>query len=268
MLKQRIITGIIYVAVIVAAVLMLPEFGFSIFAAAICLGCFLEWMRLAGVNTLIQKIIWTDLFIIGMFLTYWSPMMQLILLAIACFVWSGIMAWLVLCQARDKISPLSTRTIMLLSFFTLLPMFSGLLVLREMPQGTLLIMMLFVLVWCSDTFAYIVGNIMGRRKIAPLLSPGKTVEGLLGAMVLTVLAMWAYYVFVLKLPYEPGLIGMVVIAVLLSAVGDFFESALKRIRGVKDSGVLLPGHGGLLDRLDSLIALTPCLAFGLLRSIA
>jgi phosphatidate cytidylyltransferase len=268
MLKQRIITGIIYVAVIIAAVLKLPEFGFSIFAAAICIGCFLEWMHLAGVNKLIHKIIWTDLFIIGMFLTYWSPMVQLGLLAIACFVWSGIMAWLVFCQAKGKISPLSTRVIMSLAFFTLLPMFSGLLVIREMPQGTMLIMMLFVLVWCSDTFAFIVGNLIGRHKIAPLLSPGKTVEGLVGAMVLTVFAMWAYYVFALNIPYQPGLIGMVMIAVLLSAVGDFFESALKRIRGVKDSGVLLPGHGGLLDRLDSLIALTPCLAFGLLRTIA
>ncbi|MFI4956874.1 MAG: phosphatidate cytidylyltransferase [Gammaproteobacteria bacterium] len=266
MLKQRIITGIIYVAIIVAAVLKLPEFGFSIFAAAICTGCFLEWMRLAGVTTLIQKIIWTDLFIIGMFLTYWSPMMQWGLLATACFVWSGIMAWLVACQAMNRITPLSTRVIMILSFFTLLPLFSGLLVLREMPQGSLLVMMVFVLVWCSDTFAFIVGKAIGRHKIAPLLSPGKTVEGLLGAMVLTVFAMWAYYVFVLKQPYQSGLIGMVVIAVLLSAVGDFFESALKRIRGVKDSGAILPGHGGLLDRLDSLIALTPCLAFGLLRA--
>lgn len=266
MLKQRIITGIIYVAIILAAVLKLPQNGFSVFAAVICLACFLEWMRLAGVNTLLAKILWTDLFIIGMFITLWVPVAQWCLIAIACFVWSGILAWLVACQAMNRIPPLSTTTIMLMSYITLLPLFSGLLVLREMPEGPLYLLMLFLLVWCSDTFAFIVGKAIGRHKIAPLLSPGKTIEGFIGSVVLTVLAMWAYAEFVLHKPYQPGLIGMVMVAVLLSAVGDLFESALKRIRGVKDSGTLLPGHGGLLDRLDSLIALAPCLAFGLLRA--
>ncbi len=96
--------------------------------------------------------------------------------------------------------------------------------------------------------------------MAPLITPGKTIEGLIGGIVMTCLALWAYYHYVLHHPFSLISFMLVADAVMLAVVGDLFESALKRIGGVKDSGTLLPGHGGLLDRFDSLIALTPGLA--------
>lgn len=268
MLKQRAVTGVLYTAFMLGAILLLPPLGFTLFAGLLCVGCFIEWMPLAHVEKRLHQLLWTIPFLVGLGLIYVFPLVKWVFLAIACFIWAGLTAWLVACQAFGKITPLSSKTIMLSAFLTLLPMFAGLTALRAMTEGELWVLLVFVVVWSTDTSAYFVGKTMGRHKIAPLLSPGKSVEGLLGAMIFTVVAVGLYYTYVLHIHYPVDIMSMVVVWVLLSVVGDFFESALKRLRGVKDSGRLLPGHGGILDRLDSLIALTPCLAYGLLRGMA
>ena len=128
--------------------------------------------------------------------------------------------------------------------------------------GTALVFLPLILTWAQDTGAYAVGRTMGRRKLIPKVSPGKTVEGAIGGIIVTVLACWLYVRFALvphaQLSLSP--IGIVVFGVVVSIVaqvGDLAESLLKREAGVKDSSHIIPGHGGILDRFDSLLFVLP-----------
>jgi phosphatidate cytidylyltransferase len=120
----------------------------------------------------------------------------------------------------------------------------------------LLPLSVIVLVWINDTFAYVVGKLMGRHKLTPRLSPGKTWEGLIGGMVFSALGGWMMYRFAgtyelwvwILLAFITGVFGL---------MGDLFESGLKRKRNLKDTGGILPGHGGVLDRFDSLLFIAP-----------
>jgi phosphatidate cytidylyltransferase len=128
--------------------------------------------------------------------------------------------------------------------------------------GTALLFLPLVLTWASDTGAYFVGRAIGKRKLIPSVSPGKTVEGAVGGLLLTVVAAWAYASFVLRPVAELTLTpaGMVLVGVAVSVaaqVGDLAESLFKREAGVKDSSRLIPGHGGVLDRVDSLLFVLP-----------
>jgi phosphatidate cytidylyltransferase len=128
--------------------------------------------------------------------------------------------------------------------------------------GTALLFLPIVLTWASDIGAYFVGRALGRRKLIPAVSPGKTVEGALGGVLFTVLAAWLYVLFVLRPVAHLSLtpLGIVLFGVAVSVaaqVGDLAESLLKREAGVKDSSHLIPGHGGVLDRLDSLFFVLP-----------
>lgn len=132
-------------------------------------------------------------------------------------------------------------------------------------SGALRLLFAFVLVWAADIGAYFTGQGFGRNKLAPNVSPGKTWEGLLGGLVWSLAIAWAAGQWLFKLSgatWLPFLL-LCMAVVLLSIVGDLGESLIKRQAGVKDSGTLLPGHGGMLDRVDSLLAALPALALGL-----
>jgi phosphatidate cytidylyltransferase len=260
MLKQRVITGILYIISVFAVIFVLPSLAVSLVFFCLCLGCFMEWTRLARLPKPWQKMACWILFTLLSCLMFLFPSTHFPLLIFGCILWVAITGWLMWCIRQHAITVLSPAVMTTLGFMTLLPMFAGLLTLDALPQGPYWLLMLFLLVWCSDTGAYCVGRLIGRHKMAPLITPGKTIEGLIGGIVMTCLALWAYYHYVLHHPFSLISFMLVADAVMLAVVGDLFESALKRIGGVKDSGTLLPGHGGLLDRFDSLIALTPGLA--------
>ncbi|MGP9687873.1 phosphatidate cytidylyltransferase [Psychrobacter sp. AOP22-C1-C5] len=122
----------------------------------------------------------------------------------------------------------------------------------------------FLLVWCADSGAYFVGRKFGRRKMAPNVSPNKSMEGLAGGLVTGLLVVIAISVFKLQLTGVPliAFVSLSAITILASVLGDLFESMLKRRALVKDSGTILPGHGGVLDRIDSLLSATPIFALG------
>lgn len=126
------------------------------------------------------------------------------------------------------------------------------------------LMYVFLLVWCADSGAYFVGRKLGKRKMAPNVSPNKSVEGLIGGLVTGMLVVLGISVFKLQLSGQALLVFLLLSAVtiLASVLGDLFESMLKRRAGIKDSGTILPGHGGVLDRIDSLLSATPIFAFG------
>lgn len=116
----------------------------------------------------------------------------------------------------------------------------------------------FLLVWAADTGAYFAGRRFGRRKLAPSISPGKTWEGVAGGLLLTLLAS-ALAAFVLPVRPDVAWFLLITLVFAVSVIGDLVESLLKRQAGVKDSGSMLPGHGGVLDRLDSILAAAPML---------
>ena len=122
----------------------------------------------------------------------------------------------------------------------------------------------FLLVWCADSGAYFVGRKLGRRKMAPNVSPNKSMEGLAGGLVTGLLVVIAISVFKLQLTGVAliAFVALSALTILVSVLGDLFESMLKRRAGVKDSGTFLPGHGGILDRIDSLLSATPIFALG------
>jgi phosphatidate cytidylyltransferase len=134
---------------------------------------------------------------------------------------------------------------------------SYLVLLRLLPQGEFLVLFLLLVTWAADTGAYYVGTLYGRRRLAPRISPKKTVEGLAGGLAgATIVACTARWTFVPDLSVADTLV-LAVLLTLAGLWGDLVESAIKRSAGVKDSGGLLPGHGGMLDRLDSLLFTAP-----------
>lgn len=126
------------------------------------------------------------------------------------------------------------------------------------------LMYVFLLVWCADSGAYFVGRKLGRRKMAPNVSPNKSMEGLAGGLVTGLLVVVVISVFKLQLSGTAlvAFVALSALTILASVLGDLFESMLKRRAGVKDSGTILPGHGGILDRIDSLLSATPIFALG------
>lgn len=119
-----------------------------------------------------------------------------------------------------------------------------------------LIVLVFCLLWANDVFAYLTGKLLGKHKLFPRISPGKTIEGSLGGLLFTIIAMAVFAHYADWLPIGIG-IGMAAIAVVFGTLGDLCESMLKRQAGVKDSGKLIPGHGGILDRFDSVMFSVP-----------
>ena len=122
--------------------------------------------------------------------------------------------------------------------------------------GPGLIILVLCLLWANDIFAYLTGKLLGKHKLFPRISPGKTIEGSLGGLVFTIIAMVVFAHYADWLPIADG-IGMAAIAVVFGTLGDLCESMLKRQAGVKDSGKLIPGHGGILDRFDSVMFSVP-----------
>lgn len=134
--------------------------------------------------------------------------------------------------------------------------------LRAAPQGMVWVFLTCAVVFAGDSAAYYVGNLFGRRKLAPAISPGKTVEGSLGGLAASLLVGWGGAVLFLPGISSAGGVLLGGLVGLAGQAGDLFESCWKRAAGVKDSGTLLPGHGGILDRLDALLFAAP-VAFGL-----
>ena len=149
-------------------------------------------------------------------------------------------------------------------FYALVPALALLLLRDRAPQGLELLYWVFIVTWTTDIGAYFAGRAIGGPKLAPTISPNKTIAGLVGGMVSASLASWAWVQYVmLPLP----LLGLAPLFAAAAQGGDLFESWIKRRAGVKDSGTILPGHGGVLDRLDGLVVVATLTALCLLAGV-
>ena len=264
-LKQRLISGGTLASVMLVTIVFAPQSVVAVMLGVIfAIGAW-EWMGLTRYTTpllrLVFAVITACLFMLGW--VFREHEFVLLWLVLAVVAWFLILVLLSLYHRSEVNAEPRWQLPVLLSGLILLPAaWLALVRLDGMHPGWLV----YALALCAiaDSFAYLAGKQFGKRKLAPELSPGKTQEGLLGGM-LAVFVFALVVALVIKLPVIQmvSLILLSLICGLVSVVGDLFVSMMKRETGLKDTGKILPGHGGILDRFDSHIAVAPVLFLGL-----
>jgi len=263
MLMKRLLTALFLIPIFVVCVLYLTHFQFALLITAFSLLAGWEWTGLMGLKKTLSR---GAYLIILIFATQASLFyIDLFSLLRITAVWWLFAALLVVTYPRTKIL-WSQRVWVkgLMGMFVLVPTWYSLVFLHAQSQaGVLQVLYLFVLIWGADSGAYFAGKFFGKHKLAPNVSPGKTWEGCMGAIVSTMMiaGLELYFDKPSQSLWKMGLL-LAIVTVLFSILGDLFESMLKRDVGLKDSGNLIPGHGGLLDRIDSLTAAAPIFTFG------
>jgi phosphatidate cytidylyltransferase len=265
-LRERFWTALVLALVTAGTVLWLPAAGFAIALVPV--------VALAA---------WELAFLLGLSRTSWRWAYLITALAVMGLGWlAGLVAtpwplllptalfWLFLTPWILRAGPVQPATavdrwMLVFSLPLVLACWIGLLALHAIPAGgPWMVLFVLMLVWLTDSGAYFAGRRFGRRKLAPRVSPGKTVEGVIGGLFAA--GLWS----LMLIPVAPTLVSWLWLALLcmlaagVSVVGDLLESWLKRRRNLKDAGSLLPGHGGMLDRVDSMLAAVPLFALGFL----
>ena len=260
MLLQRILTALVLLAVLSIVLLWLPRAAALAGLALIVLAGAWEWAGLARIQGAVQKALYTAACAVAMLLLWRvaaTPAGFAWVMAATLAWWVVAFGWLSLAPGRGGRIPAA-----LAGLATLAPMWVAMERLyHHSGHGPMLIVFVFVLIWAADIGAYFVGRRFGRYKLAPRVSPNKTWEGVLGGLALgalVALAGQAWFGF-----DAAAFLPLCMAVILVSVVGDLTESLFKRQVGVKDSGGLLPGHGGVLDRIDSLTSAVPVWALGL-----
>jgi len=257
MLRLRIATACILAVFALGAVIGLPQpwlaMVFWLVAAA---GCY-EWAGFAGLSKPWQRFAYVLLFSVIVWFAYGKSAWYDAGLIVGCAVWLAAVVAVLIFPTGQAVYRNGLFTA-LVGLAVLVPAWMSLVVVREHSLGSWWLIWVFFLVWGADIGAYFAGHRFGKHKLAPRVSPGKTWEGAAGGFVFALLVcsvglVWLSDDWVRWLPVLGALI-------VVSVFGDLFESVLKRATGVKDSGSLLPGHGGVLDRIDSLLAVIPVFA--------
>ena len=235
-------------AVLIPAVLVdvwLGEWWFVAFVAVLMVLCAREYVRMAAVGDRLQLGLHAAGAIAGAVLPVIAGVAVALAVIASLWICSGI-AYVLQRRGNDPFALLGLGYVSIPAL--------ALVVLRADPQaGLVSIYWLFCVIWIADTMAYFVGRLIGGPKLWPSISPKKTWAGLLGAMAGAVIASVAV-ILAAGLSFSFSLIAMAAVLAVVDQGGDLYESALKRKAGVKDSGTLIPGHGGALDRVDGLLA--------------
>lgn len=281
MLKQRVITALLLLPIVFSALFVMPLDSFALFGALLMAGCAWEWSRLIG----LQQPLLRALYLLSVFglivavylgadlLWTWpaaalSDNLPKWVLMIGAGFWPLVALPIVVCYPRSGAllasHPLVGALIgwsLFTSTWVALVCLRANDILSDSLRGGLLLLLMLVIIWAADIGAYFVGKAFGQHKLAPQVSPGKTVEGFVGGLIAASLVGWfGAKALGLQGGADWQLAVLVLATALVSVLGDLLESLIKRQAGAKDSGTLLPGHGGLLDRLDSLLAAAPVFA--------
>lgn len=259
MLKQRVVTAAILAPLVLAGLFSLSGGAFALLIGVVVLLSAWEWANLAGIERpalrLGYMLALALLMLAGWFGGAAYAAWPLWLAAIG---WLANLYWVARYPARsDQWRAPAVRLAM--GLWVLLPCWVGFIQLRE--SGVEWLLYVLLLVWLADTGAYFAGRRFGRRKLAPRVSPGKSWEGVYGGLVASALLALGFIAWTdIGRGEGAWLVVATLMVTLVSVLGDLLESMLKRLRGLKDSGNLLPGHGGVLDRIDSLTAAVPLFA--------
>lgn len=254
MLSVRIITALLIAPPFVFATILLPLDLFALLYTALACLALWEWVDLSGIG-LTGRFAYLIAACAGLFGIWLLQPWWIILLLALTFAWIVVAANFFRPQGTAPVKP---PTVLIAGIVTTFIAWLGLVVLKRLHGGEWLIIWLFAVIWAADIGAYFAGRRFGKRKLAPAISPGKTWEGVAGGVALA-LAVAILGGLLGALPVSWAVLLMAIL-VPVSIVGDLFESAVKRSVHVKDSGGLLPGHGGVLDRIDSMLTTLPLLA--------
>lgn len=280
MLRQRLLTIAVLLPLFVWCVLAMPTAYFALCVALMVLIGAWEWAGLIGLTARAQRVAYLAVMAVALGAAAGllaQPLLRQFVLAGAVLWWAIALIWLRRYSLDPQRFSRSHRPggplhfpphwlFGMLGIVVLVPAWLGLVVIHGNDiAGGYLVLLLMVVVWGADSGAYIAGRLWGRTRLAPAVSPGKSWEGVYGGLAAALLGVlggglwfglgWRSLVTLMLLGF---------VTVLFSVVGDLFESMIKRLAGVKDSGRLLPGHGGMLDRIDSVTAAAPVFALGLI----
>jgi len=268
LLKQRVITALFMVLAFLGVLFLTPWYVFAVVLAVVfSIGAW-EWSNLAGLRSNISRFTFVVVLIaVTALLGVWSrwfvseAAVQSILY-VACIWWALAFLWVQSFPASAVLW--SAKVIrLLMGALVLIPAWAGAVFLRNQDSGAQLVLLCMLVVASADIGAYFSGRQFGKRKLAPAVSPGKSWEGVAGGMLLSLAVALGFNAFYGSSGWQLVL-AIVLPAAMMSVVGDLLESMLKRVRGIKDSGDILPGHGGVLDRIDGVTAAVPFFSLSVL----
>ncbi|NOI70619.1 phosphatidate cytidylyltransferase [Vibrio owensii] len=274
-MKQRIITALILAPLVILGIFKLPLIGFIIALTAITLLGFWEWTQFTESNSRIAALV-PAVVVTGLSFLFISPdaasLNQLATLHYTVLALG--FAWWIIASGMAITYPKTTNLWQnskalrhVFGFLTLIPFLWSVIILRASDisvdpyHGAKLVLYVCFLVWAADSGAYFAGKSMGKRKMAPHVSPNKTIEGLIGGIIAALIVGWLFAGwFDIQFTSPIHMVIITLITVVISVLGDLVESMFKRVSGIKDSSNIIPGHGGILDRIDSLTAAFPVFA--------
>ncbi|HXZ60698.1 MAG TPA: phosphatidate cytidylyltransferase [Steroidobacteraceae bacterium] len=258
-LRERVLTAVVLAAALLVIVLWLPPVATVVALTALLLAGAWEWSAFLRLSTATRRLTYVALVALLLPLAWRvsaDPGGRGLILLAAVLWWLTAFMWIAF--APRRVAPWAAGVAGVLA---LVPSWLALVWLRLAPPQGQWVLFALILVWMADIGAYFVGRRFGRIRLAPEVSPGKTWEGVLGGMALSALvavggSWWFHVPLGVFLP-------LCLATVAFSVIGDLTESLLKRFAGIKDSGTVLPGHGGVMDRIDSLTGAAPVLLLGL-----
>ena len=271
-LKQRIVTGVLLAGGVIAAVAFLPLPALAaVFGAVVAIAAW-EWTRLAGYQHPALRLAYLAL-VVGLLVGIYfyaglgsTPVLDTLqpVFGLACLWWAIALLWIKAYPASGVFWA-TAPMLALMGLLVLVPPWVAAVYLLNYEYGQLMLLAMVILVAGADIGAYFTGRKFGRTKLAPMVSPGKSWEGVIGGQLTVILlAVAAHSGLGLERMSLLATVAIAVFAASASVVGDLLESMVKRHRGVKDSGSILPGHGGFLDRIDGITAAAPVMALGLI----
>jgi len=267
MTKTRVIAALIMAPLAICAILLLPTQWLAAAAALVFLIGLWEWLKLTGVDGLPRTVLLV-LNLLLMVLLVWASAGSNVLFQLATLVgvgfWVLALLWLRYFNFGAHDEPGARMLKLGASTLAIIPAWAALVLIHESDSnGHLWLLTALAIVWAADSGAYFAGRAFGKRKLAPRISPNKTIEGLLGGLLAGLLVAGVFgWLAGVQTAHLGGLLLVATVAVLASVLGDLFESLLKRHAGAKDSGHIIPGHGGVLDRIDGVLAALPVFALG------
>jgi len=271
MTRTRLLAALIMTPLAIAAVLLLPTPWLLALTAVVFLAELWEWFRLAEIEDTLQRTVLLVANLALMVALVWAqtrgggslPLFRLAVVAGVVW-WLLSMLWLKHAHFASDHDTHARAFKLAAGTLAVVPAWCALAVIHvEEPHGHRWLLLVLMIIWAADSGAYFAGRKLGRHKLSPRISPNKTVEGLLGGLAAGLLVALAGAPLAgATLAQLPAVALVALFTVGFSVVGDLYESLLKRHVGAKDSGDLIPGHGGLLDRLDSVFAALPVFALG------